>query len=1073
MNKKQVLPIINTLVKVEPDAVFKSIKNIIYHNDKVLIEDQEYTQDEFEERIKILSKMLKLPDLVVEHLYYEWKSGFEKNESLTKKDLLELAKNATLRKEPKSSVLEKYANALKMKFLHHIEHGIAFKDRFERDISIEDKQRYLELAPIVYDMPDKLLNNKQWRYVDTPFEEIKPFELDDVWIDLEFIEPWLNEGEIRDKELDSKHQEMYGQKFSLREPIDLVLEMFQGFMIIVGAPGSGKTTLLKWISRNLIKNPDGKFSLPLFIPLREYAIRKDQLRVDSILDFAFMYAGVNDKDQRDKWINSISYITGTQKDNVLLLLDGWDEVPSDLKERLKVEIEELSYGFSLILTSRHSGYPRSFSADKFYEIGNLNDTQIENLILNYFSKDGKNAQILLSHLKEYQDLYEMGRSPFLLTLLCGIFINRHQFDISELPSSRTEIYSKTLNYIYNHHNKKYPSNLFNEKIKRDIEKLAYYIFTNDKPRYFFDDSDVEICFNDTGKFEDTVKMSRLLSQLRMDKFIYQFIHTTFQEYYIASYLRQGGDIDLFLDKYIYSDSAIEIICFLSGLTDSSKFWDRIKELLRVPDRFGLIYIKVSKMILENKNIGIDIRDRLWKYANKVHLPEPYIKALAKLDIGYLNNKTKVSFENITDTWSKSKLQRALSAIRDENNSLILANQIIRGSKEEAAVASYAIKDIMNYKVKEKFYMELQKKHSFDTYKYIILALGNSKDENSISRIMEFFGYDELRDIVIQALGRIASNNAVDKLIEIFYKYDLKENIIKEIGQISSIYARDRLLEILALLPKSSKLIKVILGAIYELPILDGTGIILGFLDGKYDIEIQEKAILALKQSTKEGVTNRLRDIARYSQSRTLREKALQSLEDRCSSFDMDWLSKKIKDSDIEFNEKLYALEVFIQTCMKLHYRNENIDVRDIILYVLGENSDLAFLIATKFIIKDEVIIDRFIQMFESDDVQTYVKEAICGYFAKLKVKKIVYKLVEIIEKYPDVKDDESIVELDDNKRFSKECALALCKIDLKEAIKLRGTTMDSALLEYALDNGLLIYGNVVYDSNGRNVLEEI
>ena len=157
---------------------------------------------------------------------------------------------------------------------------------------------------------------------------------------------------------------------------------------------------MKWFARHLIQNPEGRFFLPLFVPLRAYALAKAQRPTLGLLHFALEFCGVESDKQIEQWEHILSYLSGIERNNVLFLLDGWDEVPPDKREVLLTDIKKLEHGFSIVITSRPSGYPRALAPTQLYEITDLPPDSIAKLIRRWHTVMGQASQAdrLLKHL---------------------------------------------------------------------------------------------------------------------------------------------------------------------------------------------------------------------------------------------------------------------------------------------------------------------------------------------------------------------------------------------------------------------------------------------------------------------------------------------------------------------------------------------------------------------------------------------------------------------------------------------------------------------------------------------------
>lgn len=137
-----------------------------------------------------------------------------------------------------------------------------------------------------------------------------------------FVEPEvipLDEKKERKKKLDGERQS--------KSPT--LLERFSARgcrMLLVGSPGSGKTTFCLWLQRQLLI--DSAQWLAVRFRLREISQRP---ALPSLHDLMRESAGTHNKDELDigsvrKWL---------AEDNVIVMLDGFDEVPPSNERKLK------------------------------------------------------------------------------------------------------------------------------------------------------------------------------------------------------------------------------------------------------------------------------------------------------------------------------------------------------------------------------------------------------------------------------------------------------------------------------------------------------------------------------------------------------------------------------------------------------------------------------------------------------------------------------------------------------------------------------------------------------------------
>ena len=150
---------------------------------------------------------------------------------------------------------------------------------------------------------------------------------------------------------------------------------------MIGDPGGGKSTLVNWIARDTIRDRHSTFLLPLLVRLREYGLQQTG---ESILAHALGKCGVRSSSQMDIWTDALYTMAGKRDDEILLLLDGLDELPRHdpaLRQRVFKEVEELAArGFTVVITSRPSAAPSPMYSWKYFRITDLPPWSVQQLI---------------------------------------------------------------------------------------------------------------------------------------------------------------------------------------------------------------------------------------------------------------------------------------------------------------------------------------------------------------------------------------------------------------------------------------------------------------------------------------------------------------------------------------------------------------------------------------------------------------------------------------------------------------------------------------------------------------------
>jgi hypothetical protein len=241
-----------------------------------------------------------------------------------------------------------------------------------------------------------------------------------------------------------------GELDQLRKRVDgISVANKERFLNILGQPGAGKTTFMRRIGLEALMGRAAKMfggsgkasqyhfhSIPVFIELK--ALKLEHSEINQLVDEEFLTCGFPP-----------SFSTAALKrGDLLILLDGIDEVPSDKLEESIRQIRDFvdRYGKNRFITSCRTAFYKSWLT-RFTDvvIADFNNTQIEHFIHNWFRspidikhKTADQCWTLLSS-RDHTATLELARRPLLLTFLCLVY-NRTQ----GFPSNRSSLYRRAL-----------------------------------------------------------------------------------------------------------------------------------------------------------------------------------------------------------------------------------------------------------------------------------------------------------------------------------------------------------------------------------------------------------------------------------------------------------------------------------------------------------------------------------------------------------------------------------------------------------------------------------------------------
>ena len=354
-------------------------------------------------------------------------------------------------------------------------------------------------------------------------------------------------------------------------------------VLIEGSPGVGKTTLTTklctdWAKTQFLK----EYPLVMCFPLREPLVRVAE-SLKELLD----YFGDNCSEE------DIAYIKDTQGKDVLIILDGWDELrPScHVKDMFfpKLVRGEILPGCSIIITSRpgpQTELIKHFAPNpRFIEILGFTNEQIQRFIEMYFKQEDtpETGKKLLKDLESYPNVANACYIAINLAIVCYVYCAGDY----KLPPTLTEVYEAFVIHTILRHFSRLKSLIDDFKVEFDgyselqnfdngtklllknLGRLALDgITTNDL--CFSQQQLFEICEPDEKSVQfdgfGLLKVLHISRKFGTERF-YHFLHLTIQEWLAAHYLAHLSDSDFitWLGKNYSKPQFRLVIQFLCGI----------------------------------------------------------------------------------------------------------------------------------------------------------------------------------------------------------------------------------------------------------------------------------------------------------------------------------------------------------------------------------------------------------------------------------------------------------------------------------------------------------------------------
>ena len=377
--------------------------------------------------------------------------------------------------------------------------------------------------------------------------------------------------------------------FLITKPVEEQLKI-----LMDGAPGVGKTTL----SRKLCKDwASGEFlqqyHLVVFLQLRDVHVKKANTVEDLFI--------ADDPSLKEQVLRHIRETSG---ENVLLILDGYDELGYEERTQHSLFLDiikgEKLNKSSVLVTSRPyaSDYLQQLECiNRHVEVLGFTEEKIRDCIMQNIP-DGTKAAELVRLLQERMDITSLCYIP----LNCAIMLYVYKQEYS-LPATLTKLFEifilnalkrqvKHLGVNEQRHLIR-SSSLYNlpRSVKESFNtlgKLAFDCMVQDK--FILEFEELEKVFPDCGDVE--TNLLSLMTAVKSftqtgPKADYQFLHLTIQEFLAARWVaidKSNDELAIFMKDHLEEDRFRIMLLFLAGLS-------------------GLKYVSAANVF----NIRIDLR----------------------------------------------------------------------------------------------------------------------------------------------------------------------------------------------------------------------------------------------------------------------------------------------------------------------------------------------------------------------------------------------------------------------------------------------------------------------------------
>ena len=317
----------------------------------------------------------------------------------------------------------------------------------------------------------------------------------------------------------------------------------KGNILIEGIAGQGKSIFLRYLCCVALAQGE---SVPLFVELRKISTKESiEKRIDEEL--------------KNLGLEKDIFIELAKSGTITLFLDAFDEIPEELKEESIIKIEDMSKRYNdmrIIVTSRPDNPIAMSTLFKKITLSNLQNEEYKNVIhmlCDESSLVDNLADNIIEHIqKKSSHVIPLLCTPLMVTLLVITYKTYNQ-----LPNTLSGFYDLLFVTLLNRHDGTKPGFtrernccLDDEQYRKVFENLCLRSKKGSKSKSSFTRKElydwIKEALTDCGFEEspqkylnDIIKVTCLIVHDGED---HRFIHTTVQEYYAASFIKQKPEL---------------------------------------------------------------------------------------------------------------------------------------------------------------------------------------------------------------------------------------------------------------------------------------------------------------------------------------------------------------------------------------------------------------------------------------------------------------------------------------------------------------------------------------------------
>jgi hypothetical protein len=331
--------------------------------------------------------------------------------------------------------------------------------------------------------------------------------------------------------------DLVNERRHLSRPTVRELGSLSPFSIITGSGGTGKSMMMRHM---LVSCITAGLRTPIFLELRQLNQTEDTIR-EALLKVLQTFG----LDVDDRFLEE-----ALESGQLLLLLDGFDEVEQSLRKRIAAEIQDFErYPKTwLILSSRPDRALQGWEPFTEYHIAPLELETASNLIKKVPFDEGTKARFIRDM---NEGLFEQHHSFLSNPLLLSIMLLTYG-DVAYIPHKLSTFYSQAYEALFHRHDALKSGFQRDRKSSLDIQDFArafsaFCLLSYDKRKFSFTSSEAlqhisaarqmaMLSYDDDAFLTDAIQSTCLLIEEGLE---ITFAHRSFQEYFVARFIQNS------------------------------------------------------------------------------------------------------------------------------------------------------------------------------------------------------------------------------------------------------------------------------------------------------------------------------------------------------------------------------------------------------------------------------------------------------------------------------------------------------------------------------------------------------